>query len=177
MHCLTACLCPGIDKITSRWIRSFAGPMAGRRSVCCWMWIIYSYIYRCFSSAVIVTDDTAAHPSDQCFDSTILAKQATVRTVIDITDWSSVPTAHQPRPAVPDDWVSVAQQTPHLQIMGLDPVCNSSTPLLNGFLLLNGLVQKQAKGNTLPVPKKTTWNTKPSILVFLISNIKFQFSL
>lgn len=53
--------------------------------------------------------------------SVFLAKQAIVLPVIDVTDWSSVPTAHQTRPAVPDDWITVAQQTIHLQIMSLFP--------------------------------------------------------
>lgn len=133
------------------------------RNRCFWdriRWCRIGYIYRCCSTAVIVMDDTAPHLSEQCFDSPFLSKQAIVPPVIDITDWSSVLTAHKTRPAVPDDWVTVAQQTTHLQIMGLAPMSNASILLLNVFLSWNVSVQKQAKGKTLPFPMKNIINQR-----------------
>lgn len=88
-------------------------------------------------------DDTAPHLSEQCFDSPFLSKQAIVPPVIDITDWS-VLTAHKTRPAVPDDWVTVAQQTTHLQIMGLAPMSNASILLLN-VSVMKGLSSETSK--------------------------------
>lgn len=142
-------------------------------------WCTIGYIYSCCFSAVIVTDDTALlilHPSDHCFDSIILAKQATVLTVVDITDWSSVTTAHQHRPAVVDDWVTVAQQMTHIQVMGLALVSNTS------ILPLNGLVQKQPKGNTNNAKdnhhnvKHRTYHFKYICFSSYWTKIKFSFS-
>lgn len=70
---------------------------------------------------VTVTDDTAEHSAARVADNPSLTEQTMVLFVVGVTYRPSVPITHQTRPVVPDEQVTVAQQSAHLEIMGMAP--------------------------------------------------------